>query len=85
MFKIAKLITKNSKTTRTMFYNSARNVCGKTLVPEDAIRNVYLEFTEKLFNTMANEHMKKVKFLTLTTAQVMLRDKLKVYASRHKS
>ena len=82
LFKVAKLVTTNSKTTRTMFFDSAHNVCGKTDIPEDAILNVYKEFTEKLFNTMANEHLKKVKFLSLTAAQVMLRDKLKVYASK---
>ena len=85
LFKIAKLITMNSKTTRTMFMDSAYSVCGKTTLPEDAIQNVYKEFTEKIFNTMANEHLKKVKFLSLTTAQVMLRDKLKVYASKTSS
>lgn len=53
MFKIAKLVTKNSKTTRTMFFDSAINVCGSTTVPDEAIQNVYTEFTEKLFNTMA--------------------------------
>lgn len=85
MFKIAKLVTQNSKATKTTFLDSANFVSGATSIPADAVLNVYKEFTDKLFNTVSNEFMKKVKFLSLNTAQVMLRDKLKVYASKSAS
>ena len=46
-----------------------------------AVTSVYTEFSEKLFDTIVNEFIKRDKFLNNRTAQLMLRDKLKFYAS----
>ena len=46
-----------------------------------AVTSIYKTFSEKLFYTVANEFIKRDKFLNNRTAQLMLRDKLKFYAS----
>ena len=63
-----------------MFFDCSRQVSGTISFSDSVIQNVNKEFTEKLFNTLSNEFLKKLKFLSVNKAQVMLRDKLKVLA-----
>ena len=80
MLKLARIVVVNSKTTKSMFFDCSRHVSGTISFSDTVIQNVYKKFTEKLFNTLSNEFLKKLKFLSVNKAQVMLRDKLKVLA-----
>ena len=80
MLKLARIVVVNSKTTKSMFFDCSRQVSGTISFSDSVIQNVYKEFTEKLFNTLSNEFLKKLKFLSVNIAKVMLRDKLKVLA-----
>ena len=80
MLKLARIVVVNSQTTKSMFFDCSRHVSGTISFSDSVIQNFYKEFTEKLFNTLSNEFLKKLKFLSVNKAQVMLRDKLKVLA-----
>ena len=82
MLRLARLVVINSKTTKTMFFDCARHLSGSVSFNDGVIQNVYKELTDKLFNTLSNEFLKKLKFLSVSKTQVMLRDKLKVLASQ---
>ena len=83
MFKIAKK-NKNKKKTRQheLCFLVMPKMCVEILLFQRTLSRMCTPNSQRNCNTMANEYMKKVKFLSLTAAQVMLRDKLKVYASK---
>lgn len=82
MLKLARIVVVHSKTTKSMFFDCSRHVSGSVSFSDSVVLSVYKELTEKLFNTLSNEFLKKLKFLSVNKAQVMLRDKLKVLATQ---
>ena len=82
MSKVAKLKLTSNKGLKVMFCSCVRKVSGCDCTHNIAILNVHKEFTTKTFNTLMNEFIKRDKFLQNSTAQLMLRDKLKFYANK---
>ena len=82
MLKLARIVVVNSKTTKSMFFDCSRHVSGSISFTDSVILSVYKQCTEKLFKTLSNEFLKKLKCLSVNKAHVMLRDKLKVLASQ---
>ena len=81
MMKIARLKLTNNKGLKDMFCTCVRSIPECKSQENEIINSLYKEFSDKLFNTIANEFIKRDKFLNNRTAQLMLRDKLKFYAS----
>ena len=81
MLKVAKLKWTNNKGLKDMFCTCVYSIPECKSQMNETTASLYKEFSDKLFNTTANEFIKRDKFLTNNTAQLMLRDKLKFYAS----
>ena len=81
MMKIARIKLTNNKGLKDMFCACVQSIPQCESQDNTAVTSIYKEFSEKLFNTIANEFVKRDKFLNNRTAQLMLRDKLKFYAS----
>ena len=81
MMKIARIKLTNNKGLKDMFCTCIQSIPRCVSEDNNVISSIYKEFSDKLFNTIGNEFIKRDKFLNNRTAQLMLRDKLKFYAS----
>lgn len=81
MSKIAKLKLANNKGLKTMFCSCVKKALGCDSLNNDIMLSIHKEFSSKIFSTLMNEFIKRDKFIRNSTAQLMLRDKLKFFAN----
>ena len=81
MSQIAKLKLFDRQ-TKNMFLACLKLLSGDKSLDLQFISGLYNEYCTKIINTLLNEYVKKDKFIHNNTAQLMLRDKLKFFASK---
>ena len=81
MSQIAKLKLFDRQ-TKNMFLACLKLATGDTSLSLQCTNGLYVEYCTKMFNTLLNEYVKKDKFVHNNTAQLMLRDKLKFFATK---
>ena len=84
MTQVAKLKV-GDRQTKSMFYACVKLAAGKIALDTHSLQLICLEYSTKVFNTLVNEYIKRDKFIQKNTAQLMLRDKLKYFATQPKS
>lgn len=80
MTHVAKLKLSNNKGLQFMFCSCVKSASSCNTLTHSELTTIYKELADKLFNTIVNEFVKRDKFTQNSTAQLMLRDKLKSIA-----
>ena len=83
MTQVAKLKV-SDRETKSMFCACVKLAAGNVSLDKHSLQLLCLEYSTKIFNTLINEYIKRDKFIQKNTAQLMLRDKLKYFATQPK-
>ena len=81
MTQVAKLKVCDRQ-TKSMFCACVKLAAGNVSLQAQNVHLLCSEYSTKIFNTMVNEYIKRDKFMQKNNAQLMLRDKLKFFASQ---
>ena len=81
MTQVAKLKVCDRQ-TKSMFCACVKLAAGNVSLQAQNVHLLCSEYSTKIFNTVVNEYIKRDKFMQKNNAQLMLRDKLKFFASQ---
>ena len=81
MTQVAKLKVCDRQ-TKSMFCACVNLAAGNVSLQAQNVHLLCSEYSTKIFNTVVNEYIKRDKFMQKNNAQLMLRDKLKFFASQ---